>query len=107
MTNTIDPKRFHPRGEAVLVRRIPAEEKTKTGIILAEKHRLGAPKKVQYAEVISKGDKVPDEVMIGAKVMLHGYAENTAMASWTFDGQEYAVISGKAETGDVLAVIGA
>lgn len=91
---------IRPLGDRVVIKRLEAEETTKSGIVLT-----GASKeKPQEAEVISvgpggivDGKEVKMELKVGDKVLFSKYAGNEIK----FEGQEYIIIS----QSEILAVV--
>ena len=89
-----------PLGDRVVLKHLVAEEKTKSGIVLAGQ----AKEKPQEAEVVAvgpggviDGKEVKMEVAVGAKVIYQKYAGTEVK----LDGEEYVIISQK----DVLAIV--
>ena len=89
-----------PLGDRVVLKHLEAEEKTKSGIVLAG----AAKEKPQEAEVIAVGpggmvdgkeDKM--EVAVGAKVIYQKYAGTEVK----LDGEEYVIV----KQSDILAVV--
>ncbi|CAM3030824.1 co-chaperone GroES [Hathewaya histolytica] len=91
---------IRPLADRVVIKRIEAEETTKSGIIVAG----AAKEKPQEAEVVAvgpgsivDGKEIKMEVAVGDRVLFSKYAGNEIK----FDGQEYIVLS----QSDILAVI--
>lgn len=87
---------IRPLGDRVLVKRLEAEEKTESGIILPG----SAQEKPQMAEVIAVGpgtEEVKMEVKAGDKVIFSKYGGNEIK----LDGEELLLLSQR----DILAVI--
>jgi len=87
---------IRPLGDRVLVKRLDAEEKTQSGIILPG----SAQEKPQMAEVIAVGpgtEEVKMEVKAGDRVIFSKYGGNEIK----MDGEEYLLLSQR----DVLAVV--
>jgi len=89
-----------PLGDRVLIKRLEAEEKTKSGIVLPGT----AKEQPQMAEVIAvgpggvvEGKEVKMEVKSGDKVIFSKYAGTEIK----MDGQEYMLLSQK----DILAIV--
>lgn len=89
-----------PLGDRVVIKRIEAEETTKSGILLPGT----AKEKPQMAEVISvgpgglvDGKEIKMQVKAGDKVIFSKYAGTEIK----FDGQEYTIL----KQDDLLAVI--
>ena len=91
-----------PLSDRVVIKRVAAEETTKSGIILTS----AAQEKPQVAKVVAvgpgkvndDGSRTPVELKVGDKVIAAKYAGTEVK----LDGEEYTIISEK----DVLAVIG-
>lgn len=92
--------KIRPLGDRVVIKRLEAEETTKSGIVLP-----GASKeKPQEAEVVAvgpggvvEGKEVTMEVKVGDRVLFSKYSGNEIK----FEGEEYIVI----KQNDILAVI--
>jgi len=85
-----------PLADRVLIRRLEAEEKTASGIVLPG----SAQEKPQMAEVVAVGpgtEEVKMEVKVGDKVIFSKYAGNEIK----IDGEELILMSQK----DILAVV--
>ena len=85
-----------PLGDRVLIKRVEAEEKTKSGIVLPG----SAQEKPQMAEVLAVGpgtDEVKMEVAVGDKVIYSQYAGTKAK----LDGTEYIIV----RQNDILAIV--
>ena len=89
-----------PLGDRVVLKRCEAEEKTKSGIILAGQ----AKEKPQEAEVIAvgpggvvDGKEVTMQVAVGQKVIYSKYAGTEVK----LDGEEYIIV----RQNDILAVV--
>jgi chaperonin GroES len=86
---------IRPLGDRVLIKRLEAEEKTKSGIVLPG----SAQEKPQLAEVIAVGpgtDDVKMEVVPGDKVIISKYSGTEIK----MDGEDLIIVSQK----DILAV---
>lgn len=87
---------IRPLGDRVVIKRLEAEETTKSGIILTG----NAKEKPQEAEVVAVGpgtDKVKMEVQKGDKVLFSKYAGTEVKV----DGQEYMILKQE----DILAIV--
>lgn len=87
---------IRPLGDRVVIKRLEAEETTKSGIILTG----NAKEKPQEAEVVAVGpgtDKVKMEVQKGDKVLFSKYAGTEVKV----DGQEYIILKQE----DILAIV--
>ncbi len=89
-----------PLGDKVVLKQLEAEEKTKSGIILAS----AAQEKPQEAEVIAVGSggvvdgkEVTMQVKEGQKVIYSKYAGTDVK----LDGEEYVIV----RQGDILAIV--
>lgn len=92
--------RIRPLGDRVVIKRLEAEEKTKSGIVLTGT----AKEKPQEAEVVAvgpggfvDGKEVKMEVKVGDKVLFSKYAGTEVKV----DGEEYTII----KQDDILAVV--
>lgn len=92
--------KIRPLADRVVIKRIEAEETTKSGIVIP-----GASKeKPQEAEIVAvgpgavvDGKEIKMEVSVGDRVLFSKYAGNEIK----FDGEEYIILS----QSDILAVI--
>lgn len=91
---------LRPLGDRVVIKKIEAEETTKSGIVLPGT----AKEKPQMAEVVAVGPgKVEDgkeikmELKVGDKVIFSKYAGNEIK----MDGEEYTIL----KQDDILAVV--
>ena len=89
-----------PLGDRVVLKHLEAEEKTKSGIVLAG----AAKEKPQEAEVIAvgpggmvDGKEVKMEVEVGAKVIYQKYSGTEV----ELDGEEYVIV----KQSDILAIV--
>lgn len=88
-----------PLGDRVVIKKVEAEEKTKSGIVLP----TSAKEQPQIAEVLAVGpaisddDKKKDELKVGDKVIFSKYTGSEIK----IDGQEYMIL----KLNDILAVI--
>lgn len=85
-----------PLGARVVIKMVEAEEKTKSGIVLAGQ----AKEQPQMAEVIAVGPGTEDEKMelkVGDKVVFSKYAGTEIK----YSGTEYTIMGQK----DILAVV--
>lgn len=90
-----------PLGDKVLIKRLEAEEKTKSGIVLPGQ----AKEQPQMAEVLAvgpggvvDGKEITMEVKVGDTVIFSKYAGTEIK----YDGIEYTILSQK----DILAIVG-
>lgn len=85
-----------PLGDRVVIKKLEAEEKTASGIVLPGQ----AKERPQVAEVVAVGPGTEDVVMIvevGDKVIFSQYAGTEVK----YDGEEYTILSQK----DILATV--
>lgn len=89
-----------PLGDRVVIKKIEAEETTKSGIVLPGT----AKEKPQMAEVVAvgpggvvEGKEVTMQVKVGDKVIFSKYAGTEVK----FDGQEYTIL----KQDDLLAIV--
>ena len=89
-----------PLGDKVVIKKLKAEETTKSGIILTS----SAQEKPQVAEIIAVGPggvvdgiEIKMEVTIGQKVIIRDYAGTTVK----LDGEEVIVV----RQDDILAIV--
>ena len=89
-----------PLGDRVVLKHLEAEEKTKSGIVLAG----AAKEKPQEAAVIAvgpggmvDGKEVKMEVEVGAKVIYQKYSGTEVK----LDGEEYVIV----KQSDILAIV--
>lgn len=89
-----------PLGERVVIKKLEAEEKTKSGIVLTG----SAKERPQEAEVVAVGPgamvdgvRVAMEVKVGDKVLYSKYAGTEVKV----DGEEYTILKQE----DILAIV--
>lgn len=89
-----------PLGDKVVIKKLKAEETTKSGIILAS----AAQEKPQVAEIIAvgpggviDGNEVKMEVVVGQRVIIRDYAGTTVK----IDGEEVIIVRQE----DILAIV--
>ena len=89
-----------PLGDKVVIKKLKAEETTKSGIVLAS----AAQEKPQVAEIIAvgpggivEGIEVKMEVTVGQKVIIRDYAGTTVK----IDGEEVIIV----RQDDILAIV--
>ena len=92
--------RIKPLGDRVLIKKLEAEETTKSGIVLPGT----AKEKPQEAEIIAvgpggfvEGKEVKMEVKVGDRVLFSKYSGNEIKV----DGKEYIIL----KQDDILAVV--
>lgn len=89
-----------PIGDRVLVKPEPAEEKTKSGIVLPdtakEKPQEGTVVAVGSGRILENGQKVPLEVTVGDKVIYSKYGGTEVKIS----GEEFIILQER----DILAI---
>lgn len=90
-----------PLGDRVLVRAAAAEEKTQSGIIIAdtakEKPQKGEVIAVGKGTLLQDGNYVPSEVQVGDTVVFAKYAGTELK----LQGEEYLLLEGR----DILAIL--
>lgn len=89
-----------PLGDRVVIKKVEAEEKTKSGIVLPGQ----AKEQPQVAEVVAvgpggivDGKEVKMEVKVGDRVIFSKYAGTEVK----YDGEEYTIV----KQNDLLAVV--
>ena len=89
-----------PLGDKVVIKKLKAEETTKSGIILAS----AAQEKPQVAEIIAvgpggviDGNEIKMEVTVGQKVIIRDYAGTNVK----LDGEEYIIV----RQDDIAAIV--
>ena len=89
-----------PLADKVVVKKLQAEETTKSGIILSS----GAQQKPQIAEIIAvgpggivDGNEIKMEVQVGQKVIIRDYAGTTVK----LEGEEYIIV----RQDDIAAIV--
>lgn len=89
-----------PLADKVVVKKLQAEETTKSGIILSS----GAQQKPQIAEIIAvgpggivDGNEIMMEVKVGEKVIIRDYAGTNVK----LDGEEYIIV----RQDDIAAIV--
>ena len=89
-----------PLADKVVVKKLQAEETTKSGIILSS----GAQQKPQIAEIIAvgpggivDGNEIKMEVKVGEKVIIRDYAGTNVKR----DGEEYIIV----RQDDIAAIV--
>lgn len=92
---------IRPLGERVVVKPLPTEEKTKSGIVLPdtakEKPQEGEVIAVGNGRLLDSGQRVPIDLNVGDKVLYSKYAGNEVK----IDEVEYLILREM----DVLGVI--
>ncbi|AGA68704.1 Co-chaperonin GroES [Desulfitobacterium dichloroeliminans LMG P-21439] len=90
-----------PLADRVVIKALPMEEKTKSGIIMPDT----AKEKPQEGEIVAvgpgrveKGERIALDVKVGDRVIYSKYAGTEVK----YDGQEYLIL----KENDILAVIG-
>lgn len=91
---------IRPLSDKVVVKKMEAQETTKSGIILA----AGAQQKPSYAEIIAvgpggvvDGNEIVMQVSVGQKVIIRDYAGTTVK----LDDEEYIIV----RQDDIVAVV--
>lgn len=92
--------KLRPLADRVIIKALPSEEKTKSGIIMPDT----AKEKPQEGEIIAvgpgrieKGERIAVDVKVGDKVIYSKYAGTEVK----FDGEEYLIL----RESDIQAVI--
>lgn len=92
---------IQPLGDRVVIKALPLEEKTKSGIIMPDT----AKEKPQEGEVIAvgpgrteKGERIALDVKVGDRVIYSKYAGTEVK----YDGEEYLIL----RESDILAILG-
>ncbi len=92
---------IRPLGERVVVKALPAEEKTKSGIVLPdtakEKPQEGEVVAVGSGRLLETGQRVPIDLKPGDKILFSKYAGNEVK----IDDIEYLIM----READILGVI--
>ncbi|ADY56950.1 10 kDa chaperonin [Syntrophobotulus glycolicus DSM 8271] len=93
--------KLRPLADRVIIKAVPSEERTKSGIIMPDT----AKEKPQEGEIIAvgpgrieKGERIAVDVQVGDKVIYSKYAGTEVK----FDGEEYLIL----RESDIQAVIG-
>ena len=89
-----------PLGDKVVIKKLQAEEKTLSGLVLAS----ASQEKPQVAEIIAvgpggviDGNEIKMEVTVGQKVIIRDYAGTTVKV----DGEEVIIVRQE----DILAIV--
>ncbi|AFQ42756.1 MULTISPECIES: co-chaperone GroES [Desulfosporosinus] len=90
-----------PLADRVIIKALPMEEKTKSGIIMPDT----AKEKPQEGEIVAvgpgkveKGERIALEVKVGDRVIYSKYAGTEVK----YDGEEYLIL----KENDILAILG-
>jgi chaperonin GroES len=90
-----------PLADRVVIKALPLEEKTKSGIIMPDT----AKEKPQEGEIVAvgpgkmeKGERIALDVKVGDRVIYSKYAGTEVK----YDGQEYLIL----KESDILAIVG-
>ncbi len=93
--------KLKPLADRVIIRAIPSEERTKSGIIMPDT----AKEKPQEGEIVAvgpgkveKGERIPMEVKVGDRVIYSKYAGTEVK----YDGDEYLIL----RESDIQAIVG-
>ena len=93
--------KLRPLGDKILVKRVEAESKTKSGIVLPdtakEKPKQGKVLSVGEGKLLDSGKRVPFQIKAGDRVLFTSYAGNEV----TIDGEELLIMT----EDDILAVV--
>ena len=89
-----------PLGDKVVIKKLQAEESTKSGLVLAS----ASQEKPQVAEIIAvgpggivDGNEIKMEVTVGQKVIIRDYAGTTVK----IEGEEFIIV----RQDDILAIV--
>nr|WP_275449993.1 co-chaperone GroES [Carboxydothermus hydrogenoformans] len=92
---------FRPLHDRVLVKPLPTEEVTKSGIVIPdtakEKPQQGEVKAVGSGRILENGERVPMEVKVGDRVFYSKYAGTEVK----IDGEEYLIL----RESDILGIL--
>ncbi|GAV22737.1 co-chaperone GroES [Carboxydothermus pertinax] len=92
---------FKPLHDRVLVKPLPSEEVTKSGIVIPdtakEKPQQGEVKAVGSGRILDNGERVPMEVKVGDRVFYSKYAGTEVK----IDGEEYLIL----RESDILGIL--
>jgi chaperonin GroES len=90
-----------PLADRVIIKAVPTEERTKSGIIMPDT----AKEKPQEGEIVAvgpgkveKGERIPMEVSVGDRVIYSKYAGTEVK----YDGDEYLIL----RESDIQAIVG-
>lgn len=90
-----------PLGDKVVIKALPSEEKTESGIVLPdtakEKPLEGEIVAVGSGAILDNGQKLPLEVAVGDRVIYSKYAGTEIK----IDGEEYLIMNER----EILAII--
>ncbi len=93
--------KVRPLHDRIIVKRLPEEEKTKSGIIIPdtakEKPQEGEVIAVGNGRILENGQKIPMEVKVGDKVIFGKYAGTEIK----IEGEEYLIMREE----DILGII--
>lgn len=91
--------KLRPLGDRVVIKKVEAEEKTKSGIVLpgSAKEQPQIAEVLAIGEDITKDEEKKDQIKVGDKVIFSQYSGTTVK----IDGEEVTVL--KLE--DVLAIV--
>jgi chaperonin GroES len=90
-----------PLADRVIIKAVPSEERTKSGIIMPDT----AKEKPQEGKIVAvgpgkveKGERIPMEVKVGDRVIYSKYAGTEIK----YDGEEYLIL----RESDIQAIVG-
>lgn len=93
--------KLKPLADRVIIKAVPSEERTKSGIIMPDT----AKEKPQEGEIVAvgpgkveKGERIPMEVQVGDRVIYSKYAGTEVK----YDGNEYLIL----RESDIQAIVG-
>lgn len=90
---------LRPLGDRVVIKKVEAEEKTKSGIVLpgSAKEQPQIAEVLAIGEDISKDEKKKDQIKVGDKVIFSQYSGTEVKV----DGEEVTIL----KLTDILAVV--
>ena len=93
---------IQPLGDRVVIKAVPQEEKTKSGIIMPDTATKEKPQEGEVLAVgpgrLEKGERIPLDVKVGNRVIYSKYAGTEVK----YEGEEYLIL----RESDILAIIG-
>lgn len=93
---------IQPLGDRVVIKAVPQEEKTKSGIIMPDTATKEKPQEGEVLAVgpgrLEKGERIPLDVKVGDRVIYSKYAGTEVK----YEGEEYLIL----RESDILAILG-
>ena len=93
--------KIKPLGDRVVIKVLPSEETTKSGIVIPdtakEKPQEGEIVAVGSGKVLENGSRIAPEVKVGDRVFYSKYAGNEIKS----EGQEYLILNER----DILGIV--